>query len=233
MRAVYLPLINEFKVNSKLDIDGERAHHLINVVRLKKDEEVLCLNGNGFGAIAKIESISKKTVSLLINQIEHRKKDFIFDIAIGVLKKEAMEDVIKHAVEVGARTLYVVNTNRSQRFFNSDRMERLIESAVIQSNNFFTTKIVPLDAVSKLLEILPNYNHSFLLSMISKEKPIISIKSSDQSMIIIGPEGGFCFEEEEMLIGGGSIPVKFPAPILRAENALLCGVGYLYSKYIG
>ena len=47
MRAIFARDIKNIEINDNFDYSGEEIHHLKNVVRLKKDEEVLILDGEG------------------------------------------------------------------------------------------------------------------------------------------------------------------------------------------
>ena len=49
MRAIFLEDINNLQA-----VEGDAAHHLINVVRIQKGEEILLLNGMGTRILVKV-----------------------------------------------------------------------------------------------------------------------------------------------------------------------------------
>lgn len=62
MRAIYLESIDASK--SEILIDGNIAHHLINVIRIKNGEEILGLNGKGLMTYLTVSDLGKKKINL-------------------------------------------------------------------------------------------------------------------------------------------------------------------------
>jgi len=117
MRALYLA-DNNFVENQTLKIEDSALHHL-QVVRVKKDEEILLLNGNGGKSLASVIEIQKKFALLKIKSVEQGQATHAFSLAIGVPKKDAFEDILKMATELGVRNIYPLTCEYSQYEFTS------------------------------------------------------------------------------------------------------------------
>lgn len=210
-----------------ITIKDEQAHHL-NVVRVKIDEEILVLNGLGQKARAQIISITKKEVVIKLITIEEDSKKHNLELAIANPKKDAFEDILKMAVELGVTNIYPLESKFSQYdYTSSDRIDRLIESALIQSNNLFWPNIFPQES---LINFLNNNKHP-IVYFSSQEVPAkINLNPDQKIIILIGPEAGFSNEETEQIKGlAGVNLIHLPTPILRAPTAVATSVGYLLS----
>ena len=71
MRAIYLKNTKEIKSGDILNIEGEKAHHLLKVARIKKGEDLFIFNGNGLKITAKVNEIKKKELSLNVLDVSH------------------------------------------------------------------------------------------------------------------------------------------------------------------
>ena len=226
MRAVYFPFNSEEK-DSQIIISGEAAHHL-NVVRLKLGDELLMLNGQGAKLITKVVAVEKKQIIAESLNIIYEKKENEFGLVIAIPKKEAFEDIMKLAVELGVTTIYPVTSKFSQYdFFQNERSRRLIESALIQSNNPWMPVIRPQSTLDIFLKEMTEplfFFNSRPAESLSGEKRIIPKTFN----LLIGPEGGFSSEETSLIIGNNkTIEVHLPTPILRAPTAVAASIGYL------
>ncbi len=226
MRAMYFPF-NPDSLNSRIVISGEAAHHL-NVVRLRMGDDLLLLNGVGARLITKVVAIEKKQLVVEGAKLSVEEKKANIGLVIACPKKEAFEDILKIAVEMGITTIYPVSSHYSQyEFLPSERCLKLIESALIQSNNSWLPE---LKAQSSLDEFLKSASDPLFFF---NSKPVqISTKEiatiPEAYNFLIGPEGGFSPGETSLIIANNkTIEVYLPTPILRAPTAVAASFGYL------
>jgi 16S rRNA (uracil1498-N3)-methyltransferase len=227
MRAIFYPFIKSESVE-QIRISGESAKHLL-VIRIKHNEEVLVLNGNGVKVFARVKEIGKNQIDLQVVKTEEVKPGHEISLAIANPKKEAFEDILKMAVELGVQNIYPLSSKFSQYDFeSSERVVRILESALIQSNNAFLPKIHPqvkLEIFLKNQETLePLY---FFNSQPSDSK---WEKRDGAKTILIGPEGGFSAEEVIQILEKKNVfSIHMPTPIQRAPTAVASSIGYLLS----
>lgn len=227
MRAVYYKYEN-FKQGELVSISGDSAHHL-NVVRIKPQENILLLNGNGHRVIALVQAVSKSNVELKILEVESVSRSHRLSLAIAVPKKDAFEDILKMSVELGVGEIYPLSSAYSQyEYTQSERVERIIESALIQSNNAFMPVIHTQQNLSSFLK-----NHQGVIAFFNSRTndSTQQVYSEANKTILIGPEGGFSsLEAEEILKYSKIQEIHLPTPILRAPTAVASSVGYLLSE---
>ncbi len=226
MRAIYYPFVKS-ELAKNIIVLGESAKHL-QVVRIRPNDEVLVLNGNGLKAHTIVGAIFKTQVELLVQKIEEELPKHSISLAIANPKKDAFEDILKMAVELGIKEIFPLRSEFSQYDYEaSERFLRILESALVQSNNAFLTKIHPQRRLEDFLESnqSPLY---FFNSRPSDSTPIG--KKNEEKVILIGPEGGFSNRETEIILSKPNVfSIHMPTPIQRAPTAVASSIGYLLS----
>lgn len=245
MRAIVVDSFQKkFKsVDSVYVIDGDNAHHLINVVRVKTTEKILIFDGNGQTFECKIEKVSKKDITVVVTNVVVETSKHMIDILVSPPKKDAFSEIIKNATELGIRNLFLLESQfaqiNEQTMLKKERIDRLIESAMQQSNNpFFLTvhsefKKIHKDKSTLLESFFDSYKYIFYFSSQTHMQSNglgYQFSQDDKVLLIIGPEGGFSNEEESVLSRHKNVKtLHLPSYILRSENAVLACAGYTLS----
>lgn len=226
MRAVYLE--QDIKNVKEVSVEGAKAHHLINVIRISVGENVLALDGEGGSALFEVTDVKKKSLVLIKEKYFFEKeKETKIDLAFCQVKKDALESVLKASVELGSNKVTILNSTFSQRYkLNIEKINKQMIAALEQSNNMYLPKLI----LKKLNEIdLTEYDAVLYFSSIKGEEGR-SYDSGKKYLVIIGPEGGLSREEEEELSSKGAHSIKLDIPIMRTSTAVGCAFGYLLGK---
>ena len=105
-------------------------------------------------------------------------------------EKEALELSIRQATELGVNKIFLLNSQYSQEnSLKADRLEKIIVSAMEQSNNLFYPEII----ISELSTFVSNNSEDVLLftsqsSTVDKNKihqkmiPLIGLRGASQMM---------------------------------------------------
>lgn len=220
----------DLTLQDSYQLRGDAAHHLVNVVRIELNEEILLLNGAGLRVKTKVSALSKKEVTL--NRLEHSvaETSFAMDLALGIPKKEALELTLKQAVELGFRKIYLVRSQYSQtKLPETERIMSLLVSALEQSNSSFLPEI---HAVSWNEIPATEYNEILMMDSQNETKKTKATKLKS-ALLIVGPEGGFSPEESAFLHQLPHIRiVNLPTPILRTPTAVATGAGILLGSLL-
>ena len=228
MRAVYHSF-DSVNSGDHLIITGDAAHHL-NVVRVKINEVILLMNGRGSILKGVIQSLSKNQIDIKVEHSEVFQHTHELSLAIANPKKDAFEDILKSAVELGLKHIYPLSSEFSQYdYAPSERIQRVLESALIQSNNPFFPVIHEQQALKNFL----NTHQDTLVFFNSQTNPDSAKKALQNSAktILIGPEGGFsAIEVAEILKYSRVQEIHLSTPIMRAPTAVASSVGYLLAQ---
>ena len=226
MRAIFVK--SNLITNSVVELSEESAHHL-NVVRAKLNDDILVLNGLGEKAIGSLIAITKKSGSIKISEVQRELPKNQFRLAVACPKKDAFEDILKMAIELGITEIQPLTSEFSQfEYTSSERIDRLIESALIQSNNLIRPTIHNQITLENFLLDLDSQLFYFSSKPVDSQNKIVP---SENAFILIGPEAGFS-EAETLKTAefSKSISIHLNTAIMRAPTAVAASVGYLLSS---
>lgn len=228
MRAIYLKSLHQEQLNQSIEIDGDTFHHLINVVRVKTNDEILCLNGEGLSATGKITEIRKKLLILEIINLTLHEKVPGPALLIGLPKKDVLEEMLRMACECGIHDIFLVKTQYSpQDFGHSDRTDKILISSLEQSNNYYLPKV-------GFCKNIDEFDFSQFKLCVGFSPNVtttkVKIENLQDTLILIGPEGGFSNSEIELFKTIKNFQlVKWNTPILRAKTALPFSIGFIHA----
>ena len=188
VRAIFLDSF-EITAGETISLQGEVHNHLTKVVRIKKGQRIKVLNGMGMIALAEVIAIDKRETELSIYQTDQVLDQRKFHIIVGLTKKEAMEEIIRKAVELGVRSVQFVITEYSQQhLLKKERVNNILESAYCQSNNPWKLDILERIDFSDVREVIDSHSSACFMSL---RKTNTALHIQEDSLLIIGPEEVF------------------------------------------
>lgn len=223
--------IDSLQIDESYTLRGDALHHLVNVIRIEANEELLLLNGKGLFVETLVQSISKKELQLKTIKHYTKERSYTLDLALGMPKREALELCLKEATELGFRKIFLIKSEYSQmRFPEEERVQKILISALEQSNAPFLPEVITLDWKDINWA---NYEESVLLDSQISESRTQEKKNHGESILIVGPEGGFSPSELQYLRALNNVQiVNLPTPILRSPTAVATGAGLVLQRLL-
>jgi len=220
--------------------DPRHVHHLVNVLRLKAGDSLICCDGQGREYTG---TILRNTPRVLTVQIEAQRTVMSAAprlwLAQGLPKADRFEWIVQKATELGverisplltART--VVRPSAEQGARKCLRWQRIAEAAATQCRHAEIPRIDPPQPFEAWLASVPE--HWFLL-VPTLETATTPLKSaleqktqSGEIALIIGPEGDLTREEVDAARAKGASPVSLGPLTLRAETAAIATLAILH-----
>ena len=227
--------------NNDIVVIGDDVNHIINVLRMKKTDEIqICNQDTGDNYNAEIVNYSKNEVECkIISKInETTESNVHITLFQGIPKFEKMELIIQKNTEVGIKSIVPVIMERTvvklDEKIASKKLERWQKIAEIAAKQSMRDIIPQIGNITKLKDIdttefdavlvaYENEEHNMLKTELQKlERKIKSNNSSEQQYniaIVIGPEGGISEKELVMLAEKNAKFVSLGKRILRTETA--------------
>lgn len=239
MRAIY---VNEQEIDKAswpiVEIKGKQYHHLCRVSRVKKNEKILFLLGGGRSSIAEVVDINKSKIIFQLDEVQIKKDNRFINVVLGIPKKDAFESTVKICVECGVKKLIAFRSHFAQSHKSKiERINSLIESSMIQSNNPYELEFEYLESQKDLEDFLQTPKSLFVLSPISRDEQkkdfskVFSSIDDHQSevFLFIGPEGGWSKMEESLFYSRGAHSLTLSPFIMRTPTAVASAIGALHA----
>ena len=197
-------------------------HQWLTVLRFAPGEIVVLFDGHGTEATYVLDLLKKNRAELILKSTNKplmpRRK---VCLAWSLLKRENNELVIQKATELGVSHLLPVVSERCVRSHvssvRSDRWQRIATEAAEQCGRSDVPKIS--DAIS-LLEIVNQHNQSLVVCRAGGQQATDIEKNTDIT-VLIGPEGGWSSEEEQLFDTHNITSLSLGQFTLRAETAAI------------
>ncbi len=218
---------------NKIEIIGTDVNHIINVLRLKKDDEIqICNEDTSENYISKILNGDKE--KLICEIVEKIDKTIETDVNItvyqGLPKADKMELIIQKTTEIGVKRIIPIQMERSivklsgkDEVKKIERWQKIAEVAAKQSKRDIIPKIENVQKIENICYNIKEYD-LFIIAYEDEEqvklKEILKKNSKAKNIaVLIGPEGGIALKEIEKLQQNGAITVTLGNRILRTETA--------------
>jgi 16S rRNA (uracil1498-N3)-methyltransferase len=223
MKAMQLFYVQGITGN-EIVLDEIESKHAIRVLRLNAGDIVQVVDGVGGFYTAEITEPHPKKCKLVIvsAQKEFDKRLFRLHIAIAPTKNaNRFEWFLEKATEMGIDEITPLLCAHSERkSINSNRMEKILVSAMKQSIKARLPKLNQLVPFSEFLE-RDEETQKFIAHCSDGEKPHLKseIKAEENVTILIGPEGDFSPGEVEQALSNGFREISLGPSRLRTETA--------------
>lgn len=217
-----------FAKDEKLNISDLDKHHIINVMRIKKDDYIqIVYNEKVYLCI--IDDVFKKDVVYhAVKQIkENNELSIKVTIAIPLVSEKKMDFIFQKCSELGVYDFIVYNSHRSKTKQNEkinkkiERWNLICKEACEQSFRNRLTKVYGIKELSEIVNL--KYDLSLVASTKNIKKNLKNVMQNstkcDTMIIVVGPEGGLTENEEGFLLDNGYEGVTFGNTILRCETA--------------
>jgi 16S rRNA (uracil1498-N3)-methyltransferase len=247
MHRFYLPTASTR--DAALRLDGREAHHASHVLRLKRGEPVVVLDGAGHEWSCTVTDCARATVELRVTG-----KTFVpappcsITLLQAVPKGKIIESIIQKAVELGVRRIVPLLTERVVTKLDAagaaDKREKWQQVAIEAIKQCGAAWLPQIETPTPIAAFLERRNANPQLSTLNPQ-PLtfdLSLVGSLQTerrhprdcfrefqaqhgslpqnaAVWIGPEGDFTLDELKAIEAAGALPISLGRLVLRVETA--------------
>jgi 16S rRNA (uracil1498-N3)-methyltransferase len=201
----------------------ETSKHVVQVLRMQVNEQVVLCNGSGLLATAVITNAHKKNCMVQIIATEqHPAPEISFTLGVSLLKNGArIEWLFEKATEIGVTAFVPLICKRTEKqYFKQDRIMGILISAMIQSRQTWLPKLYPPTSFEAAIK-LPAQQKLIAHCMEGEKVSITTLPPSSGTFVLIGPEGDFTPDELAMALQQQFTPIALGKNRLRTETAAL------------
>lgn len=218
-------------------IEGEDARHIIKVMRMKEQQQLIAVVENK-AYLSEIIQLDQDTVTIhMIEQLTSSVEMPVdVTIACGLPKGDKLDLVIQKATELGMAGFIPFEAERSIVKWDSrkwskkqDRFEKIAKEAAEQSHRTVIPTIHPLHSFKELVKSAQNFDLVLICDEEEAKKDtryrfadhLKQVYDKKSILVIFGPEGGLDRREVEQVVAAGAFATTLGPRILRTETAPL------------
>lgn len=204
----------------------EQSHYLVNVMRLKADDDVILFDDRSGEWDATIADPHRKATALSVGALR-RPRESVPDLWLcaAPIKRTRADWVAEKACELGVARYVPVHTRRTVvDRLNMDRLRAHMIEAAEQCERTALPELAELTPLAKMLDDWPE-DRTLMFCDEEGGAPLAEATKPGPAAILIGPEGGFDpAERERILAVPGVIRASLGPRILRADTAAAAAV---------
>jgi 16S rRNA (uracil1498-N3)-methyltransferase len=218
----------DLTIGMTLELPEHIAHH-IQVLRLQPGAVITLFNGQGGEFIASVVAIGKKTAQAEIKTFAPTEVELPYGLTLAQALPEGskIDWIIEKAVELGATAIQPLAAQRCVVRLNPERAEKkqahwkgIIQAAAEQSGRNRLTHLA--DLIDFKRWITQNDMHKRILLSPRGEQSLSDWARHHPPQavtLLVGPEGGFSNEEEQLACENGALMLAMGPRVLRTETA--------------
>ncbi|MEP4485665.1 MAG: 16S rRNA (uracil(1498)-N(3))-methyltransferase [Halioglobus sp.] len=224
---------NELYDDNTLKVSDERFTHLQQVLRVSEGDAVRVGQINGQLGTGTIAELSEKDAVLIITLAQEPIKKLPLKVILALPRPKMLRRIIRTIAEMGIEELHLINSSRVEKSYwqtpvlAQDVLEHYSLQGLSQARDTVLPRIAQHRRFKPFVEdelpaILENRR-----ALLAHPGPVPLCPADEEidSVLIIGPEGGFIPYEVEKLLGAGALQVNLGDRILRVDTAIPTLVG--------
>lgn len=208
------------------------------VLRVRKGDRVVCLDG--LGRLAEAEVLQSSSREILLRLGPGRQippPDCSITLAAAVPGQGKLDPMVSEATQMGAAGILPLITERTvARWAGSpaarkqDHLRQVALEAMKQSG---APRLPVVGPVTAWADLLPSFPQNDLVLMAAVEgpheplRPLLAEKRPRRLLLLIGPEGDFSSAEIAQAVAAGARRISLGPQVLRCETAVVAALAVI------
>lgn len=212
--------------DTEIRFSKDESRHIVKVLRKVVGNTLHITNGKGWLFLAEISLAEAKNCIAMITHAELQpKRPYHLHLAVAPTKmNDRYEWFLEKATEIGIDSITpIICDNSERRVIKTERYEKILQSAMKQSLGCYLPQLNEVCSFTDFME--QNIEGQKFIAHCAEDSNRHTLKgqlkTSENTTIIIGPEGDFSKKEIELALAKGYVPVSLGTSRLRTETAAI------------
>ncbi len=219
---IYLP--QGLVAGATVRVEGDAAHHLLHVLRLKAGAPLVLFNGQGGEYSAAVRQTSKHALEAQVGDRREVRRESPIEITLAqaLIRSERMDYAIQKAIELGVVSIQPVLTEHSLHLEHERVAKKLThwravaQSAAAQCGRAVVPEVQPLQTLASWL---PQTGRGLKLALEPQGVSLKKLKPANVLTLLVGPEAGLSAADLHDAEAAGFQRLALGPRILRTETA--------------
>ncbi len=236
MREVRIYSPAPLQDDSQVELDGNAARHILQVLRLQEGQSLTLFDGSGGEFPAVIVATARKRVAVTTGKRRNAERESALQITLwhGLCRGERMDSVLQKSTELGVQLIQPLVSERSTVRLDAARAAKklshwqaVVASACEQCGRNRLPEVLAPASLDRLLPAVAGYDCAVLLDPRGQQPLGVSLQglpATGSLVLCSGPEGGFSAAEIAAAQAAGMQISHMGPRILRTETAPLAAL---------
>ena len=229
---------SELSPENLIILEGRRAEHLKNILRVNINNFIRTGVLNGFIGQAKVTHVEAERIilELDVSSLKPPPKPIPCQLILAIPRPKMMRRVLQNIASMGVKDIHLINCWKVEKSYWQTPWlsEPAIRENLLLGLEQSADTLLPEVSINKLFK---PFAEDILPDLIRNRRTLIAhprsntrcpVELNEASSLIIGPEGGFTDYEVEKLQEAGAEAVHVGERILRVETAIPALLSRLY-----
>ena len=226
---------------STLALPKEISHYVGNVLRLREGDELLLFNGERGEFLARIDSVSKRSVQVALTERRRAPDDSAFEgelsitLLLGLSRGDRMDLAVQKSTELGVREIVPIYTEYGEVRLKGDRAEKKLQHwrriAISACEQCGRLTVPTIQSPLALTDVSPGDGENRWMLEPSGTDTLPSSIAEKSIQLLIGPEGGFSPAEIDWAVENGFRIVALGRRVLRTETAPIAALAIVQHNF--
>lgn len=221
-------------------LSADEAHHVVHVLRLKAGDVVVAFDGRGHEWDARIATVTRAAVTLALGAARMAVSEPAIHVtlAIGRLKGEQMNDVVRDATMLGVTSIvplvcaHVAVPKAARQPRGAERWARVAVASAKQCHRAVVPEIL---APQSFDAVVRGWATGPLLMCVEPAlaggHDVPAAPAEKAALLLVGPEGGWAPEEVAEVRRRNGVLIALGPRTLRAEAAPSVALSVLWARW--
>lgn len=212
------------------------SQHCVRVLRMKSGDMIEVIDGKGHRYKCRLTDAHPKRAMVEIVEQEDVPLPWSQQIIVGVAPTkhlDRMEWMVEKLTEIGVNRIIPLLCRYSERKeIKTERLEKIAISAMKQSLKAVKPQIDEMTPIARVVAEVKASQRFIAYCDASIPRKLLSheYRASEDSLILIGPEGDFSQEEIKTALSAGFAPISLGDNRLRTETAAIVACNTFHIK---
>ena len=215
---------NPLPQTGEVEIGDSEAHHLLHVLRIKVGQSIELFDGQNHQATADVIQIGKRTVIARIDRWDPVSSELPtrLKIAVAMPKGDRQQFMVEKLVELGCTELWPIQYQRSNAKMEAKTIDKWRRYVLEASKQCGRNQLMEIRSPTTSRDLFSETSGSVAwIADPTAVLPLTPSVSNAETLIAIGPEGGFTPEEIQWAESSKWQRGHLGPRILRLETAAM------------
>lgn len=226
------------KTGAELEIEGREAHHALHVLRVKRGEALMVLDGEGREHVGEIRETGRHSLRVAVKERRtNERAPYEITLFQALPKSKAFEAVLQKATELGAYRIVPLLTERVvTRAEKHEKWQWVMIDAMKQCGNPWMPLLEPPQKFADAARRVKEFDLSLVGSLHEGRRHAREwfdqlggnvLACPSKVGVWVGPEGDFTSKEMQVLIDAGVKPMSLGRLVLRSDTAAVAALAII------